>query len=128
MRIRSMYKRISNLSAFPKLIRRACDTSYLYYHLDVLSPMIAAIVMSSTEANRLQYLLAAFSDGIRLCDASIHLKDEVKAKNLTNYRQYLKSLVTKHIVDPLCQKIETDLRLHVHTKHLDHMEVRKRLH
>ena len=23
---------------------------------------------------------------------------------------------------PLCREIETDLRLHIHTKHLDHME------
>lgn len=121
-KLRGLTKRILHITQLPKLIRKACDSGYLYFHLDILSPMIISIFSSSTEANRLQYLLAAFSDGIRLCDYISHVGHEVKEKYLSNYRLFFKTTITKIIISPLCQEIETDLRLHVHTKHLDHMQ------
>lgn len=35
-----------------------------------------------------------------------------------NYRDTLREAVLLEIVQPLCRDIETDLRLHIHTKHL----------
>jgi hypothetical protein len=35
-----------------------------------------------------------------------------------NYRDTLRQTVMQEIVQPLCRDIETDLRLHIHTKHL----------
>jgi hypothetical protein len=35
-----------------------------------------------------------------------------------NYRDTLRETVMGEIVQPLCRDIETDLRLHIHTKHL----------
>ena len=35
-----------------------------------------------------------------------------------NYRDTLRATVMTEIVQPLCRDIETDLRLHIHTKHL----------
>lgn len=35
-----------------------------------------------------------------------------------NYRDTLRQAVMVEIVQPLCRDIETDLRLHIHTKHL----------
>lgn len=35
---------------------------------------------------------------------------------------FIFQVIKREIVEPLCRDIETDLRLHIHTKHLDHMQ------
>ena len=38
------------------------------------------------------------------------------------YREILSSVLRGVVVLPLCKAIEDDLRLHIHTKHLGHMQ------
>jgi len=118
-RLKQLVRRITALANITHDIRTVCNTSFLYFHTDILDPIISAVYQHSTEANRLQYILASFCDGIRLCQTVTH-KDSTPF--LLEYRSLLKRTLTTQIVEPLCRDIETDLRLHVHTKHLNHVQ------
>ena len=117
--IKLLVQRIVMLSNASKSIVTACDTSFLYYHTDILSFIIKSIYSQSTEANRLQYVLNAFNDGIRQCQYVLHMD---ATSFVVNYRDILRHAIATEVIQPLCHDIETDLRLHIHTKHLDHMQ------
>jgi hypothetical protein len=51
----------------------------------------------------------------RLCQTVLHTD---ATPFFVNYRDTLRETVMGEIVQPLCRDIETDLRLHIHTKHL----------
>jgi WASH complex subunit 7 len=119
VKIKLLVQRIVMLSNASKSIITACDTSFLYYHTDILSFIIKSIYSQSTEANRLQYLLNAFNDGIRQCQYVLHMD---ATSFVVNYRDILRHAIATEVIQPLCHDIETDLRLHIHTKHLDHMQ------
>ena len=61
------------LSSRGRDLRRVCDTSFLYLHLDLLAPVVATVFAAPTEAHRLHYVVAAFADGAKLCDAALLL-------------------------------------------------------
>jgi hypothetical protein len=58
-------RRLNGLSNLAKEATQACDTAFLYYHTHILPPLVQGIYNVPTEANRLQYVLSAFEDGIR---------------------------------------------------------------
>lgn len=118
-KLRSSVKRLSALANLSHNIRQVCNSSFLYFHLSILDPIVASIYQHPTQANRLQYIIAAFNDGIRLFSLVAHTDF---FPFYLNYRLLLRFSITSEIIEPLCRDIETDLRLHVHTKHLDHME------
>lgn len=118
-KLRSYVRRLIALANFPSDIRRACDSSFLYLHKDLLPRITASIYQLPTEANRLQYIMGAFNDGIRLCQAVAH-KDA--SPFFLAYRAFLRDTLRAEIIMPLCRDIENDLRMHIHTKNLQHMQ------
>ncbi len=134
MKLKLLTKRILLLSNLMSNVREACSTQFLYFHIDLLSPMIQEIYSTTTEGNRLQYLVAGFADGIKLISFCRHKLFSVSNQKLQNqieenmknffasYRFSIKQMITKDLILPLCHHIESDLRLHVHMKHLPHMQ------
>ncbi len=106
---------LANLS---KDISSTCETTFLFFHTGILTPIVQSVYLLPTECNRLQYIYSAFEDGIRACQMVMHTDLSLF---FVNYRSILKEVLKAHIIEPLCRDIETDLRLHIHTKHLDHM-------
>jgi WASH complex subunit 7 len=53
-----------------------------------------------------------------MCTQIVH---DDNAHYCFHYRDILLRSVKHFLIKPLCREIENDLRLHVHTKHLDHM-------
>ena len=121
VKIRAIVLKITMFSNMSKYIATACDTSFLYHHTDILPVILRSIYSVSTEANTLRYILSAFEDGVKLCQHVLHAADP--AAYVVGYREILKQAVHSEIIEPLCRDIETDLRLHIHTKHLDHMQI-----
>ena len=119
VRLRSYVRRLVALANFPSDVRKACDSSFLYFHKDTLPRIVASIYQLPTEAGRLQYIIGAFNDGIRLCSAVLH-KDA--SPFFLAYRAFLRDTLRGEVVLPLCRDIENDLRLHIHAKNLDHMQ------
>ena len=136
--LHSLVLRANALSSLPGDVKRVCDCSWLYHHLDILSPVVSAIYAQPTDAHRLTYTLAAFEDGVKLCDVAMILPPLQSTVNvggtapssssssvvfLQAYRRFLCRVLQIRVIQPLCREIETDLRLHIHTKHLDHMSL-----
>jgi WASH complex subunit 7 len=117
-RINSYIRRLCAISNILHDMRKVCKTSFLYFETGILGPIMQNIYNSPTEASRLQYIMGAFSDGIRLFPLVEHMEN---VQFYMNYRDILKNAIFSYIVTPLCKDIETDLRIHIHTKHLDHM-------
>lgn len=103
-----------------KEISAACDTSFMFFYTDFLHTLVSSIYKLPTECNRLQYIFSAYADGIKLCPTVLHTE---AGPYFVNYRAILRESLKDNIIQPLCSDIETDLRLHIHTKHLDHMEI-----
>jgi WASH complex subunit 7 len=120
IRLKNASKKLIALSSLSRDIVEACDTAYLYNHTVLLPTLVKVIYDLPTECNRLQYIYSSYEDGFKLCDTVLH-SDNNKLFFL-NYRSILTSILRKCIIEPLCSDIETDLRLHIHTNYLDHMQ------
>ena len=118
-KIRLLCRRACIVANFDKDIKTVCDTGFLFFHKDILAPLMQHIYDNPTQANRLQYQVAAFSDGIRVCQSIAHTE---VAPYFVGYRAFLRDTIQTHIVQSLCTDIEDNLRLHVHTKTLDHLK------
>ncbi len=117
-RLVQLTKRLVALSAFHEDVKKTCDTSFLYFHTDILKPIIQAIYAKPKQANRLQYIMAAFSDGIKMCEAVRHV---YAGPYFMAYRSLLRDSVQVLVVHPLCRDIENNLRVHISSKNLAHM-------
>eukprot|EP00606_Chrysophyceae_sp_TOSAG23-5_P000989 GSChrysophyteH2.ASY1.ANO1.1643.1 assembled CDS len=115
----NIVSRLVTLASFTNNIKLVTDTSFLYFHLDILSPMVTALYALQTEVNRLQYVIGAFADGIKMCAAVTHSDP---TPFFVNYRSFIKEVIAKHIIQPLCRDIENNLRIHISTKNLEHLE------
>ena len=118
-KIRALCRRAGIMANFDRDVKAVCDTGFLFFHQDVLAPMMQHIYDNPTQANRLQYQVAAFCDGIRVCQSIAHTE---VAPYFVGYRAFLRDAVQTHIVQSLCTDIEDNLRLHIHTKTLDHLQ------
>eukprot|EP01031_Cornospumella_fuschlensis_P033498 gene33498-40530_t len=117
-----IYLACSKLVALANLVkdvRAAGDTSFVYFHTSIMQPIVASIYTLPTEASRLHYLYNVYQDGVHLLEGILH--HEQPQKLIKNYYIILYTVLQDEIIHPLCKDIETDLRLHIHTKHLDHM-------
>lgn len=119
VKINSMLKRILMLANISTLIKKACNTSFLSFHSQLLPVLVAGIYETPTCANRIFYIVGAFSDSVKLCESVKHR--DVKPY-IINLRKSIHEVIKAEIIEPLSRDIETDLRLHIHTKHLDHLE------
>jgi WASH complex subunit 7 len=100
-------------------LKKACDTSFLYFHSHLLPVIVSGIYLEPTSANRLQYISTAFCDAIKLCECVRHSEQTPFVLNL---RKNIHEVIKSQIIEPLSRDIETDLRLNIHIKHLDHMQ------
>jgi WASH complex subunit 7 len=114
-RLQMLVGKILRLANLQKDIITSCETSFLFFQTALLDFIVGGIYALPTEANRLQYVMSAFEDGIRLCQAVLH---QPLPPFFVNYRGVLRDSLKTNIIQPLCRDIETDLRLHIHTKHL----------
>ena len=91
----------------------------MYFHYHLLPVIISGIYQEPTGANKIQYVTSAFSDAIKLCEIVTHSES---GPFIINLRKTIHEVIKTEIIEPLSRDIETDLRLHIHTKHLDHMQ------
>lgn len=118
-RLKALCRRAAVIASFDGDLHRVCDTGFLFFHQDILPPLLQDLYQLPVEANRLQYILTAFSDGIKVCQTIAHTD---VAKFFVGYRAFIRDAIQACIIQPLCADIETNLRLHVHTKTLDHLK------
>ncbi|DAZ94688.1 TPA: hypothetical protein N0F65_000003 [Lagenidium giganteum] len=108
------------LSDFQRKIREACDCSFFYWSRELLHPFIQDLYGLPEQANRIQYIVSGFLDALRLLRGAQH--EENNASYITAYADFIDSVIEEEIVTNLCMDVENDLRLHIHSVHLDHLD------
>ncbi|KAG2762282.1 WASH complex subunit 4 [Phytophthora cactorum] len=108
------------LSDFQRKIRGACDCSFFYWSRELLHPFLADLYNQPEQANRIQYVVGGFLDAIKLLRGAQHETDNELYVNA--YAEFIESVLEEEIVENLCKDVENDLRLHVHSVHLDHLD------
>ena len=112
------------LSDMDDVIRRSCDCSFLYFQRELFVSAVKELcsasrggLCSELGGTRLQLLLSAFSDPgkeMLLCSSSSLVR--VDMPYFKAYQKFLRDVLHKLVIMPLCEKIETELRLAVYAK------------
>jgi WASH complex subunit 7 len=121
-KLKAFIKRLCYLANLQSNLFDACNTQFLYHHRETLFPIAVTSLYQNPitlNVNRFQYLLTAYADGVKICGKVTHDNPEVY---IDKYKLYITELIKEEIIKPVCRDIETDLRLHIHTKHLTHMQ------
>lgn len=108
------------LSDFQRKIRNACDCSFFYWSRELLHPFLMDLYAQPEQANRIQYVVGGFLDATKLLRGAQH--DANNDLYVDAYASFIESVVDEEIVENLCKDVENDLRLHIHSVHLDHMD------
>ncbi|XP_035232006.1 WASH complex subunit 4-like, partial [Stegodyphus dumicola] len=93
-------------------IKEACDCSFMYWHHIVFPTYIAEIYETGVDIHRIKYMISALHDCIAPILSSHHESSALILLNAFQKETYL--TIKKHLLDPLCNDIETELRLHCH--------------
>ncbi|KAF1793908.1 WASH complex subunit 7, C-terminal [Phytophthora cactorum] len=101
----------------PMGLKDAGEPVKLIWKLRLLSDFQRKIRGAS---NRIQYVVGGFLDAIKLLRGAQHETDNELYVNA--YAEFIESVLEEEIVENLCKDVENDLRLHVHSVHLDHLD------
>ncbi|KAI6650453.1 hypothetical protein LOD99_5890 [Oopsacas minuta] len=92
---------------------QATDTTFLYWYRDTLLPLyLNDLLTHPAQAPRLQYMLYALKDCLKLLANGKHLEQGALEK-ATEQQTYWH--IRNKLLDPICNQVETDLRLSIHT-------------
>jgi len=118
LKVETALKRMRIFSEWQMEVRKACDTSFLYWNQELFPKFVGHAWKQPTHAFRLQYIFFAYGDAESLL-RSIVYDDNFEV--LRSYEDSLIGTLQQTILEPLSRELETDLRLHIHTKIMDHM-------
>ena len=102
--------RLAKLANIGDQLTASCDTSWLYWHRDLLPPILGHLYTSKA-ADRLHHLVAAVKDAVPILMSARHRPGDQMVAGL---RLQMETGLMVEIVEPLCRDIETELRLTVH--------------
>jgi WASH complex subunit 7 len=108
---------MKKVEAAAELIPRlqwACDCSFLYWHRAVIEKYFIDVYENPSDANRLHFMFSALRD----CSVPLRLVCHVDPPDalLEAFNKEVMAMMRERIVSPLCQAIETDLRLSIHSE------------
>ena len=120
--VKVLLKKLEILAHFDVLLGEYCDCSYLYWNRLVIPAFFDKIYENPARSPQLHLMMSALQDPLYnvllsakdgITPTAVHLEDGGKSLIEDYVKEVLSHFNTK-IVDPLCQEIETDLRLHIH--------------
>ncbi|XP_064632766.1 WASH complex subunit 4-like isoform X2 [Lineus longissimus] len=108
----STLKKLDMLSDLRYKLRQACDCSFLYWHRVIFPIYLNDLFENAVDAHRIHYMVGALKDCVPPMKVTQHL---ASAENLLEvFDKEINGQLKKHLLDPLCRDIETDLRLSIH--------------
>jgi len=95
-----------------KKLVRLSDCQVFYWHKSLLNTYLAEAGLRHFETVRIGYALWAVND----CRAAIAQVKHIDAKQLLErHESFVRRSVERHIIDPLCSAVETELRIQSHS-------------
>lgn len=121
--VKKILRKLSLLSDFQRKVRHATDCSFFYWSRELLLTFLSDLYSCPEHASRVQYVLSGFSDATKTLHGAQHLEPGQAQEYVDAYAQFISDCVEEEVLRPLCQDIENDLRLHIHSVHFEHMEL-----
>ncbi|GBG71173.1 hypothetical protein CBR_g8475 [Chara braunii] len=112
--IADLWLLVSYAADISRLVDEVCDCSFLFWHREMMPACFAACYARPEEANKLSYAVAAFLDAVKVLRWGNNGTDDL----VEMWQREIEEVLQQEILTPLCQDIETDLRLHVHSSSL----------
>jgi WASH complex subunit 7 len=109
----SHFAQLVRLVNYQRFIRTSTDCDFLYWQRDGFYPLfLQRKYQNPGRSEFLPYLIAAMHD----CRSTILSAKHVERSTdlLDEYANFIRDIIKKNIVDPLCTEIENDLRLYTH--------------
>ena len=106
-------RRLDLISHFDNILKVACDCTFLYWSRPMIHTFFKRVYECPERAQELMYVFEALHDPVPMLLSAVHLP----SKNILfeAYKKELEDSFQTNVILPLCQEIETDLRLHIHT-------------
>jgi len=109
-------KDLSQISSIEETLKQVCDCSFLYFYRDLFPECVSRLYQSNLNSavSHTQLVLTAFSDPERILKQVRHIDRDVQTgvtPCFIGYRNFVLSHLKEEYVGPICQMIETDLRL-----------------
>eukprot|EP00057_Strongylocentrotus_purpuratus_P007399 XP_011661873.1 PREDICTED: WASH complex subunit 7 [Strongylocentrotus purpuratus] len=95
-----------------KVLREACNCSFLYWHRVVFPLYLADRFENAVDAHRLHYMMGALADCVAPMKQTRHLDSNGVLLNC--FDREINGQLKEHLLEPLCRAVETDLRLSIH--------------
>ncbi|XP_046682962.1 WASH complex subunit 4 isoform X1 [Homalodisca vitripennis] len=115
----SLSSALSSLARIPNLIERlnkATNCDFLYWHRVILPIYFTALYESKSNLHRIKYVLEGVEDSVK--NMNVNLQSRI----MPPLKQEITQQMNTKIIKPLCEEIETNLRLHTHS-HLQSQEI-----
>jgi len=111
----SIMKKLDVILTLQGKLREICDCSFLYWHKVILPVYIQDLYEQRIDVHRLNYMFGALRD----CAPQLRLsRHEDSVEVMTDaFKKEIMDMLKENLLKPLCQAIETDLRLSIH-RHL----------
>ncbi|GMI01982.1 hypothetical protein TrST_g6111 [Triparma strigata] len=124
----ALLRRLSLLADLDHHVKTACSCEWLYFNRELLPVFFSDVYSNEKKADvaGLQLLVNGICDAEPMLRCAPQLNSDEDEKEgeayVDEYRNFVMEDVLKaEIIDKLCREVENDLRLHIHTKNLDHM-------
>lgn len=111
--IYSYLYQLKNLCKMQEDIQEACDTSFLYFQRVLLPVYFNQASTAKLPCLKMSYMTGAMSDSVDLLSRSdIGLREDTFSKS---FKADVLDKITSHAIKPICENVETNLRLQVHS-------------
>eukprot|EP00584_Thalassiosira_punctigera_P026636 CAMPEP_0172578504 /NCGR_PEP_ID=MMETSP1067-20121228/138769_1 /TAXON_ID=265564 ORGANISM="Thalassiosira punctigera, Strain Tpunct2005C2" /NCGR_SAMPLE_ID=MMETSP1067 /ASSEMBLY_ACC=CAM_ASM_000444 /LENGTH=1253 /DNA_ID=CAMNT_0013371201 /DNA_START=412 /DNA_END=4173 /DNA_ORIENTATION=- len=109
-------KDLSQVASIEETLKQVCDCSFLYFYRDLFPECVRRLYQSNLNSaiSHTQLVLTAFSDPERILKHVRHLDRESLTgvtTCFTGYRKCVLSNLKEEYLGPICEMVETDLRL-----------------
>ena len=108
----NIFRRIEVVTEYQIKVKDACDTSFLYWHRSIAPVYFSHVFNNPILAPNLHYFFAGLADCKKPLVLMKHLSSDTDS--LSVLKNEIKENFEKQILAPLCNEIETDLRLSTH--------------
>ncbi|XP_043255154.1 WASH complex subunit 4 [Colletes gigas] len=105
VKLRFLLDNYDTIAELHDVISEICDYSILLHHQNIIPAYFSFVTDSNLNINHIVHLFGAFNSTISEQEGL-----DLKEKRIVQ----LKEMLIKNILEPVCNEIEIDLRLHVH--------------
>ena len=125
----ALLRRMGMLADLDSNVKKACSCEWVYFNRELLGVFFADIYSNDSKSDvvSLQFLLNGICDCEQMlrCAPQLDGESEDDGESDAYVNEYssfvLEEVMGNELIDKLCRDVENDLRLHIHTKNLDHM-------